>query len=321
MRKILILVAIALIFTSCGFKKVNIEDKEFRVYKVEKKDDLKTIFAPEIAVEEFNNEYNKIGLVNAFLDEKGDEKIGIDVNEPVYYFDKRGFKTKKGEYTNLIYRVHFTKTPDGHLGKGNNVGLIFIVTLNDKNNPLLFTSVHTCGCYLAFLPTSYLDKDFLPDNWKFKDQKIHGEVLPYEINYKEDSFKDYSIRFFKRDATHRIMDVKLIKDDSYKELNILDTSLLPLDTLENLKISDERTTSFYETKKGPGFAFVKGSEKIYERIFMSWWALDWRIGQDKKLGKNRNDGTTFYTSIKPWARDESDMRDFKGFLKYWGWKF
>lgn len=28
----------------------------------------------------------------------------------------------------------------------------------------------------------------------------------------------------------------------------------------------------------------------------------------------------FYTSLKPWARTASDMRDFPGFLAYYGWK-
>ena len=54
---------------------------------------------------------------------------------------------------------------------------------------------------------------------------------------------------------------------------------------------------------------------------MSWWAFDWRIGEDKKFGKDENDGILFYTSLKPWSRKKSDMRNFISFLKYWGWKF
>ena len=54
---------------------------------------------------------------------------------------------------------------------------------------------------------------------------------------------------------------------------------------------------------------------------MSWWALDWRIGEDKKLGKNEDDGIRFYTSLKPWSRRASDLRNFKTFLRYWEWKF
>ena len=52
---------------------------------------------------------------------------------------------------------------------------------------------------------------------------------------------------------------------------------------------------------------------------MSWWVFDWRVGEDKKFGKDKNDGILFYTSLKPWDREKSDMRDFVTFLKYWKW--
>ena len=52
---------------------------------------------------------------------------------------------------------------------------------------------------------------------------------------------------------------------------------------------------------------------------MSWWTFDWRVGEDKKLGKNKNDSILFYTSLAPWYKDSSDMRDFNTFLKVWGW--
>ena len=48
-------------------------------------------------------------------------------------------------------------------------------------------------------------------------------------------------------------------------------------------------------------------------------AFDWRVGEDKKLGKNRDDAILFYTSLAPWKKDASDMRDFGTFLKLWGW--
>ncbi len=51
---------------------------------------------------------------------------------------------------------------------------------------------------------------------------------------------------------------------------------------------------------------------------MSWWAFDWRVGEDKKLGMDKSDGILFYTSLKPWAREQSDIRDFPSFLKFWG---
>ena len=54
---------------------------------------------------------------------------------------------------------------------------------------------------------------------------------------------------------------------------------------------------------------------------MSWWALDWRIGEDKMYGPPEKSNSVFYTSIKFWDRQESNMWNFAEFLDYWGWKF
>jgi hypothetical protein len=52
---------------------------------------------------------------------------------------------------------------------------------------------------------------------------------------------------------------------------------------------------------------------------MSWWTLDWRIGEDKAYEPDDPGSITFYTSVKFWARNKSDMRNFPQFLRYWGW--
>ncbi len=37
---------------------------------------------------------------------------------------------------------------------------------------------------------------------------------------------------------------------------------------------------------------------------MSWWTMDWQIGEDKAYGPGSDiTGTTFYTSTKFWARN------------------
>lgn len=63
-----------------------------------------------------------------------------------------------------------------------------------------------------------------------------------------------------------------------------------------------------------------GGEPL-ERLFMSWWAFDPLVGEDKEVGPAEQTGMTFYTSLKFWARKASDIWDFPGFLKYWGWNF
>ncbi|MCF6267949.1 MAG: hypothetical protein L3J57_15635, partial [Desulfuromusa sp.] len=113
-------------------------------------------YAPVFWIEEHAAAYNRIGAVRAMAE----DKIFIDPKSAVIYAEERQFSTAKAEYTNLIYRVHFPEVPGGFspyfLGAGKNVGLLIILTLNAQGQPLLVTSVHSCGCYLAFIPTSYL---------------------------------------------------------------------------------------------------------------------------------------------------------------------
>ena len=93
----------------------------------------------------------------------------------------------------------------------------------------------------------------------------------------------------------------------------------PLNSLQNISLDDMGSTSFYQDS-GYSNGYVKNSTKPWEALLTSWWVLDWRVGKDKKLGRNHEDGPIFYTSLKPWARKESDMRVFLTFLNYWGWK-
>ncbi|MCI5211977.1 MAG: hypothetical protein D3910_25080, partial [Candidatus Electrothrix sp. ATG2] len=120
--------------------------------------------------------------------------------------------------------------------------------------------------------------------------------------------------------THRVKDIWLADAGFLPNFTTIAADFQPLTALEMLPLGDQWVTSFYETT-GPRKGYVKGSYKTRERLFMSWWAFDWRIGEDKKLGKDTGDGTIFYTSLKPWRREASDLRDFIGFARYWGWKF
>jgi hypothetical protein len=52
---------------------------------------------------------------------------------------------------------------------------------------------------------------------------------------------------------------------------------------------------------------------------MSWWTMDWHIGEDKAYDPSVSTGATFSTSTKFWEKDRSDMVNFPQFLQYWGW--
>ena len=114
-------------------------------------------WAPAFIIYGHSKNYNRIGGVSVEQDTKAREKIVIDTENPTVYFMKRSFQTEKAIYTNYIYRVHFPKIPYSlipfNLTAGKNVGLMVVVTLNAENLPVLVTTVHTCGCYKAIVPT------------------------------------------------------------------------------------------------------------------------------------------------------------------------
>lgn len=293
-----------------------------RVYAATPDGTLLARYAPVFIIENPQAEYNRIGTPRARINKKGKEKIQVDPRTASVYTRITTFKTAKGRYTNLFYRLHFKEIPGGffpfYLGKGKNTGLLVVVTLNQRNEPILYTSVHTCGCYLAFVPTSYMQADCLPDGWRKKRQTVYSESLPGMLEYAGSSPAKNKTLITIRAGGHRVKNICLAAEYPARLPSAFKLGLQPFDALEKLSLTGGRTTSFYETA-GARKGYVKGSQKIRERLLMSWWALDWRVGEDKKFGKNKQDGILFYTSLKPWARKKSDMRDFKDFLIYWKW--
>ncbi len=291
-------------------------------YTVKKDKTLLSRYAPVFVIENHKERYNLIGTPGAEITQEMKEKIYVDPEKATVYVQKRMFKTFTSTYTNLVYRVHFEKIPGGlvpfYLGKGKNTGLIVIITLSSRNEPILYTTVHTCGCYLAFVPTSFMPASGFPDGWKRARQSVFSENLPGLVDYKGSSPDRNRTVILLRDGSHRVKDIWLSAADSLKKYNTVVAEVQPLASLEKLPLKNYETTSFYETS-GPRKGYVKGSHKIRERFLMSWWVFDWRVGEDKKFGKDKNDGILFYTSLKPWDREKSDMRDFVTFLKYWKW--
>lgn len=283
-------------------------------------------FAPVFLVEEYQAPHNRIGNPAAEITESGDEHIYVDHETPAVFVQKKSFTTETASYVNFIYRIHFKEVPlrlnRFYLTSGPNVGMLIIVTVNDSGQPVLVTAVHTCGCYLSFLPTSFLQDTAFPENWDKNGQKVFGERLSGLIDLQKNSFPDPALKMILalRSDTHRLMDVRFEKkQDIDQQYTLIKTPLRPMEDLKSLPVnnSTNTTTSFFE-EKGPRKGYVKGSYKPFERLLMSWWCLDLRVGEDKAYCPREQTGA-FYTSLKYWARKESDMRNFPQFLNYWGW--
>lgn len=278
--------------------------------------------APVFLVEQPAQEYNRIGAP-VIVGGGGDaHDVGIDPDRPQIFAEERSWQGQRGTYTNFIYRIHFREVPASlipfYLTAGKNVGLLVIVTVDQHRQPLLITTLHTCGCYLAFVPTSYLDPAALPAGWDGREQYIYGETLPGLLDY--DDVPDLpKLQIHLRDGVHRVMAMRLQRGQATGEPGLKRAELLPMADLARLQGDDGQIVSFFETE-GARTDYVRHSQKLRERLLIGWWAFDWRVGEDKRLGRDLDDGPVFYTSLKPWARTASDLRNFAGFMEYWGWR-
>ena len=200
--------------------------------------DLLSRFAPIISSENNQADFNRIGRVTAALHGDNEERIYVEAKQSAYYALEKSFTSVNGNrYKNLIYRIHFEKVPYSlipfHLTAGKNVGLIIIITLNDAEEPVLVTHVHSCGCYLGFTPTSYLDKSAYPDDWNWQKNTVFGEDLPVTLNLPTPFNADSRLLVLLRDATHRIKNVQHIRvNDAKARFTLLNSERLPITALK-----------------------------------------------------------------------------------------
>lgn len=280
-------------------------------------------YAPLFLAYQHQPAYNRIGRPAARYDGQGREQIFVDSQKPVIYYLKRSFFTNKERYTNLIYRVHFPKIPFSlipfNLTAGKNVGLIVVITIDSRQRPVLVTTVHTCGCYLAIVPTSFLPRDARPLKWKEKPIRVYGENLPGHMDYSKTENPKLLIHL--RPQVHRVMDLEIIEARELQELRrftVIKMPLEPIGKLEQIPLGTGTTSFYYQ--KGPLKGHVKGSVKPLESILLSLLSLDFFVGTDKVYSDRRETSNPFYTSLKPWNRNASDMWNFTEFLEFWGWR-
>ena len=320
--KIFSMAGIVLLLSACASTSHVITHHPAVAYMAKDDGNLLARHAPIIVSQNQFKTYNKIGRPSARYDGHGkQEQIYVDPAAPVFYTQQQNFQTSKGQYTNLIYRIHFTEVPfqlfPFNITAGKNGGLLIVVTLDSVGQPVLVTTVHTCGCYIAIMPTEFLPAQDYPETWDItRSQSIYGERLPSQLTYPDNGHASYRPVIFLRDGTHRVMDVKISSSDGY---NPILTALEPAETLKKLPLGAHDVTSFYETN-GLRKGYVKGAFKPFELMLMSWWVFDPFVGVDKELSADLDTGPVFYTSLAPWNRKASDMRHFANFLTFWGWR-
>lgn len=279
-------------------------------------------YMPIIVSERPTHSYNRIGQPEV-AEKDGKVRLRINPDVGVVYTDTRSFDTANGQYTNLIYRIHFEKVPFSllpfNLTAGQNVGLLLVVTFNNQQEPVLISTLHTCGCYLAIVPTNYLPEKAYPERWNIESQAVYGATLPGLLSFS--GVADETLVIYLHDGTHRVIHLEI---ESLAKLAsqyaVKPVVLKPVSALDELMLPESgRQVSMFESS-GARQGYVRDVSKPFEFLLVSWWALDRYVGIDKRYGTPEQSVPRFYTSIKPWARDASDMRDFPRFLNYWGWR-
>ena len=291
-----------------------------RLYLPEKGTDLSRRRAPAFLVHNPQQAYNRIGRPFAGLDDLGGEIVAINTHHPSMYWQYLLSNNFAWAYSNIVYRVHFPATPPSlvpfFIGAGQNLGLLVIVTLDAQERPVLITTVGTCGCYVSLTATDHLPPAALPVGWSDQPQQIYGETLPARLDFA--GKRDPRLLVVVRPGEHRVMDLRVVESaelDHYPDRQAIE--LLPNAALRHLALPGGGETSFFYPPGWPLGGHVKGAWKPWETLLMSWFSLDGLVGMDKDYPDPDN---PFYTSLKPWARADSDLRDFPRFLRYWGWR-
>ncbi len=315
---------ILLMLSGCAYSQKGVYDPIHTLYLSHgEEDSLIHRFVPVFLTYNYREPHNRIGRPSARFDARGNEEIYVDHDKPAIYYMTRKFATERGTYTNLIYRIHFSEIPFSlipfHLSAGKNVGLMVVITLDASQRPLLVTTVGTCGCYAAIVPTSYLPSDALPLDWKHEPLEVYGEELPSLLDYEE--IKHPKLLIYLRSDVHRVMHLETLEEEKLRNperFTLIQAPLIPMASLEQIPIDGEKTSFYHD--RGPLKGHVKGSVKAWETLFLGLISLDFFVGTDKVYGDREITKNPFYTSLKPWNRNGSDMWDFAHFLEFWGWK-
>lgn len=318
-----VFIAAGLLLWGCAHHQPLPQETQQWVYTIgDLRNDMVLRWSPNFVIYGHHFPYNRIGRPTVLKEKSGGEKVIIDTDHPIVYVMQRPFTTDKGTYTNLVYRIHFPEVPFSlvpfNLTAGKNVGILVVVTLDAGLRPILVTTVGTCGCYKAIVPTGYLSRSAFPENWTDGTMEVYGEQLPGLLDYG--AFSSPHLWIHLRPGVHRVMDLKVMPPrpsvDGRYRMVFMDIGAMS--DLTRLPTVDGATSLYH--MDGVLKGYVKGSVKLWESLFMSLFSLDLFVGTDKAYGDPAVTGNRFYTSLKPWRRKDSDMWDFARFLRYWGWR-
>ncbi len=276
-------------------------------------------FVPVYTIEDGSLQFNRIGTPEIRMQD-GRERVSINPDRHTVYVGTHDDRIGERDVVHLLYRIHFTEIPfrwkDVFL-KHRNAGLLTLVTLDAESfEPLFVTTVFTCGCYRALLPTELLPEAALPDDYPSDQLQVWGETL--EPIIAQPTTED-PLLVSMRSHTHRVYDMSIVHDRVSAGVQKT-LELRPIEELHELPVigGEGETSSFYYTS---GFrrGHVRGAWSPVEGLTLGLLILDPMIGMDKDFGDPELTGTKFYTMLTPWSRDVSRLDQYDPLLQKLGY--
>jgi hypothetical protein len=278
-------------------------------------------YAPAWVIEAAERSYNRIGTPTLRRAWTGGLRLRVDPGSPAVFAEVREDRLAGRAVQQLIYRVHFEKVPlrfaPSFFEAHRNPGLIAIVTVDAQSGtPLLLTAVHTCGCYIAVIPTTNLDASWLPEDWPDEKQRIYGKRLPPMLPPPGANAR---VHLDVESAGHRVSDVhvRADSDESWREM-----PMLPMDRLRSMPVEGrdgESGSIFYQ--RGPLRGHVRGAWNAFEGLTLfGLVSLDPTVGMDKDFGDPEQTGTPFYTFLRFWMHDRSRLDRMDRLLRELGFR-
>ncbi len=147
----------------------------------------------------------------------------VDLSRPTVY--RRMAFTRYGDrvLAQLVYTVWFPERPPGgavDLLAGRLDGIVFRVTLDPAGNPLVYDSIHPCGCYHMFFPTARVRPKPPPEpgvEWAFVPLTLPAVDPSWRLVVRVASRTHYivGLRF---DAGDRSTAYQFAEDDDLRSL-------------------------------------------------------------------------------------------------------
>lgn len=278
-------------------------------------DALLRCYAPVFWIDPGERSFNRIGSPAIRLD-GARERVWIDTETPAVFVSARTDRIGLTDVLHLVYRIHFPRLafkPAVFFEMHRNAGLLTIVTLRAGDlAPILVTTVYSCGCYRALLPTDLFPPDALPQKWPKDRKRVFGKSLPAVVTHPQSGGRRLVVLLASR--THRVEEIQTLEQPRSGRSVAL--PLRPMEDLHRLPVAGREgaPASFFYTE-GALKGHVRGAWSPIEGLTAGVLVLDPTLGMDKDFGDPRETGTRFYTSLLPWQRDASRLDRFDPLLR------